>query len=385
MSTRSDSYPGHLGQLPSGSWRWRVSIAGQRHAYTWSDVDEEEAARKAREKYNELSDRVERGAPGETPLSRFLSRFEREEVPKLADSSQDSYRATLKALRTYFVERGRDPKLRQLGRGHVKRFLSWRRMHWADGRDRSEPLSDYTVRTGYAIFRRILSDARDLELIDVNPADQVDAPKVEEREPVLLSDAQLEKLLDASGEDDMLRLYVLILAETGLRSHSEAPHVRWDDVDLEEGFLFVPSGRDGHRTKSGKGRYVPLTARLRAALRDHAATYRMRLYDGERSPYVLHHVTNGRWGSAGDRRKSFKSAINRAADRAGLPETWRPHDLRHRRCTRWLAEGHSPALVRKAMGHADLSTTLQYEHLVKRDLRSMVEESEKEALAELGT
>lgn len=35
------------------------------------------------------------------------------------------------------------------------------------------------------------------------------------------------------------------------------------------------------------------------------------------------------------------------------------------------------------MGHADLSTTLQYEHLVKRDLKSMVEQDEKAALAEL--
>lgn len=220
--------------------------------------------------------------------------------------------------------------------------------------------------------------------METNPADGVDTPKVEEREPVLLSDDQLTKLLEACGEDDMLRLYVLLLAETGVPSNSEAPHVRWEDVDLESGFLFVPSGRDGHRTKSGKGRYVPLTARMRFALRDHAAEYRMRLYGSERTPYAFHHRADGRWGKAGGRRKSFKNAIRTAAEDAGLPEAWRPHDLRHRRCTAWLAEGHSPALVRKAMGHANLSTTLQYEHLVKRDLESMVED-DREALAKLGS
>lgn len=36
-------------------------------------------------------------------------------------------------------------------------------------------------------------------------------------------------------------------------------------------------------------------------------------------------------------------------------------------------------------GSTPISTTLQYEHLVKRDLESMVGESEKETLAELGT
>lgn len=341
----------------------------------------EEAARKADRQYLELSDRSERGQPGRTSLSRFIERFRREEVSQLAESSQRSYNATLDALNVFFVERGRDPKLRKLGRGDVKRFLAWRRTHDSKGRERETQLADKTLQTEYSIFRRMLGHAFDLELIDGNPAARVAAPKVENREPVLLSDEQLEQLLAECEGDDMLRLYVLLLAETGVRSRSEALHVRWEHVDLED----VPSGQDGHKTKSRKGRYVPLTARMRRAFREHAAKYRLKTYSGERSPWVFHRVSpHNRWGEPGGRRKSFKTALKSAVDDADLPEEWRLHDLRHRRCTRWLAGGHSPALVRKAMGHADLATTLKYEHLVKRDLRSMVEEEEKEALAEMG-
>lgn len=64
----------------------------------------------------------------------------------------------------------------------------------------------YTLRTEYAILRRAHSYAVELELMETNPADGVETPKVKEREPVLLSDDQLTKLLEACGEDDMLRL-----------------------------------------------------------------------------------------------------------------------------------------------------------------------------------
>lgn len=62
-----------------------------------------------------------------------------------------------------------------------------------------------------------------------------------------------------------------------------------------------------------------------------------------------------------------------AAERAKLPAAWVMHDLRHRRVTTWLAEGKSPVLVKEALGHADLRTTMGYTHLVKEHLRALVE------------
>lgn len=393
MASRK-TYPGSIDRRPSGSWRWRGSIDGERVQKTWKP-DEVDAAsrpheshqqtveRLARDHYDELAGEMHREESGSMPLSRFITRFEREEVPQLADSSQRSYNATLDALRAYFDSIGRDPRLQDVSKGHVKRFLNWRRKHSSDGSRRDEPMSDYTVRTEYAIVRRLFGHAHELELIPGNPADQMDPPTIEEREPVLISEEQLEDLLEECEGDNMLRMYVLLLAEAGLRSGSEAPWLKWEDLDLEDGFLQVVSGRGDRQTKNRKGRWVPLTSRLREALREHAAKYRMQTYDGQRSPWVLHHLVNNRWADPGDRRKDFKTALNTAIENAGLPEEFRPHDLRHRRCTQWLSEGHSPAKVRKAMGHSSLEVTLQYEHLVRRDLRGMVEEEEREELAEM--
>lgn len=95
-----------------------------------------------------------------------------------------------------------------------------------------------------------------LELREGNPVSRVVAPKSDGRDPVILSLDQYEALLKECTERPILWLYVLTLGEAGLRNKSEALRLRWEDVDLEGRFLWIASGRDRHRTKSGKGRWV---------------------------------------------------------------------------------------------------------------------------------
>lgn len=65
--------------------------------------------------------------------------------------------------------------------------------------------------------------------------------------------------------------------------------LRWEDVDLEEGFLQIVSGRNGHRTKSGKTRWVPMTSRLRQALHDLTPAPQ----DGRANPVAVRCVQDG--------------------------------------------------------------------------------------------
>ncbi|HSH75079.1 MAG TPA: tyrosine-type recombinase/integrase, partial [Longimicrobiales bacterium] len=130
---------------------------------------------------------------------------------------------------------------------------------------------------------------------------------------------------------------------------SEALWLRWDDVDLEDGFLRVESVRKGRRTKSGKIRYVPLTDRLRSTLRSHFARYRFNDYG---SPWLFHHVRRRRNATKGARITGLRRAFEGAVKRAELPLELNQHDLRHRRVTTWLAARKQPQLVQKAMGHS---------------------------------
>jgi site-specific recombinase XerD len=70
----------------------------------------------------------------------------------------------------------------------------------------------------------------------------------------------------------------------------------------------------------------------------------------------------------------MRVALYAAAKRAKLPADFRPHDLRHRRVTTWIAEGQNPVHVKEAMGHSDLRVTMGYTHLAKEHLRALVED-----------
>jgi len=117
---------------------------------------------------------------------------------------------------------------------------------------------------------------------------------------------------------------------------------------------------------------VPLTPRLAAALKRHAAAYRLAAYGRKRSPWVFHHTSEGRNRVPGERIRSMRHGFEAAVRRAKLPPALHQHDLRHRHVTTWLADGANPVHVKEAMGHSDLRTTMGYTHLVREHLNSLV-------------
>jgi integrase len=259
---------------------------------------------------------------------------------------------------------------------HVRRYLAWRRTHGPHGEPVSREISKRTRQLDRAVLRLAFEQAVDDGYISGNPVSKKTAISPDPRTPVILSDPELESLLAACRHNPFLHLFVLTLAETGARSESEALWLRWEDVHLEDGFIWIDSGRD-HRTKSGKGRWVPMTTSLASAMRSHFAEYRFRVYGSKTSLWVFHHRVGKRSAKAGDRIASLRSGFEKACRDAGMPKGFRQHDLRHRRVTTWLAEKRNPVHVKEAMGHSDIQTTMGYTHLAKEHLRSLTEEPEE--------
>lgn len=311
--------------------------------------------------------------PESVTFSEVLERFRTEVLPTLASGTQAAYEDTLRPAEEFFRDKLGDPLLEDIRKKHVTHYLSWRRVNRRDGR---EPLSPRTLVKDRAVLHRVFDQADEWELREGNPVSRVKRPKCDAHNPAILDGEQYERLIEECyAYGPMLGLYALVLGEAGLRAYSEALYLQWEDLDLEDGFLHVRSGREGHRTKSGKSRWVPMTPRLREAIRDHMADHRLRVYRGQRSPWVFHHTASKRATyKAGGRVKDFRSSFDAAAERAKLPSGFRRHDLRHRRVTTWLADGKSAALVQEAMGHSDLRTTMGYKHLAKEHLRALVEE-----------
>lgn len=320
-----------------------------------------------REREGELKEEAKRlrqgrPAPNEVTMCRMLQEFEEKELPRFrSDGSRRSYRQSLRVLRAFFREH-RDPAVEEVGVALVDDFQTWRlgrRLRSesegggvVEAEPGKEP-SKMTVNRDHRVLKHAFNFAARREYAERNPAEKVQPLKVDEREAVILEEDTMERLLSELEDRPMARMFALLLAETGLRWDSEALWLQWDNIDFARGFLVVES-RKGQRTKSGRSREVPITPRLREALQEHAAAYRLKTYGGNRSPWVFHNPRTGK------RRKSFRSAVEGAAKRGEVPEGWRLHDLRHRRVTTWLEEGHPIALVSVWLGHSTVQVTEGY-------------------------
>ncbi len=381
--------PGYIGQRSGGGWRVVLCVAGKRHQYgarieplLKRDTPRNTVVEWAWRKLDELKRAAARevaGLPGRVPFSELLRRYRQEELPDKASGTQRTYEATLKPAEHFFVTLRGDPMLDQIHSAHIKAYLSWRRSHAPDGTPITKPLSARSRAKDRAVLHQLFAFADMLELREGNPVRRVPKIKGDAKDPVILTTEQYDTLVQAC-DDPMVQLYVLVLGETGARDESEALWVRWEDVDLKRGFLKIVSGRDGHRTKSGKSRVVPMTSRLKAAFKEHFGVYRL----SGGSEWVFHHTRTRRHHLRGARVHSFRGAVRNAMRRANealqgekrdpSPEAWVMHDLRHRRVTTWLGEGKSPVHVQQAMGHSALTTTMGYYKFLPAHLRALVED-----------
>jgi integrase len=366
-------------------FRIRIQVAGLKRTETVRHTARSVAEARAEQLMDELEREAEKRAARTVTahaMSELFSRFMREIGPTLAAGTEQAYGDTIKSLRLYFVDELHDPAVEEMRPSQVHGYLTWRRAHRIGGTD---PVSNRTIAKDRAVLHRMFNFAvRQLEWCGNNPVAAVKPPKADRWTPTILDEAQYEALLTACATRPMLQLYVLLLGETGARCASEALWLRWEDVDLENGFLRIVTGRNGHRTKSGRARTVPISDRLIRAMRKHFVAYRAASYSGRPTPWVFHHDHTSRHYEAGQRVGSLYVGFKNAVKRAKLPAAVRQHDLRHRRVTSWLEQGHSPVLVKEAMGHASLSTTMGYSHLVAAHLKTLVApvaRSQKRAVA----
>jgi integrase len=370
MTTRK-RYVGNLERLATG-YRYRVMVDGTSHRFFVPTLDRDEAEDYAVRKYAELHKRAgqskRRGSADFMPFSALLARYRADRLPLLAAGTRKSYGHVLDAATDFFVDELGNPTVDRIASRDIADFLAWRRTRpRGHFKNRDRPLDAKTLRKHRAVLFAVFKYAAELEACEYNPVAKVAIPRGDDREPVILSVDQFDALIGACV-DPMVRLYVLMLGESGARSESEALYLQWTDIDLEAGRMEILTGRDGHRTKGGKSRRVPLTARLQQALREHFASYR---FAG--SLWVFHHTRRQGHAKKGERLRSLRRAVEGAAKRAGIPPGFRQHDLRHRRVTKWLAEGASVVHVQHAVGHANIATTQRYTHLADEHVDALLE------------
>ncbi|MBN8486872.1 MAG: integron integrase [Burkholderiales bacterium] len=215
---------------------------------------------------------------------------------------------------------------------------------------------------------------------------EIGRPVPPKRLPVVLSVQEVSAVLAAL--EGVNRLLAQLLYGTGLRI-SEALGLRVKDVDFTHRAIIVRSG------KGNKDRVVMLPASLAAALREQLTQSRALWADdaargrgGVELPHALErkypraplswawfwvfpqdrHSTDPRTGVVRRHHlfdQSFQRAFKRAVQVAGIARPATPHTLRHCFATHLLQSGADIRTVQELLGHADVSTTMIYTHVLK--------------------
>lgn len=205
-----------------------------------------------------------------------------------------------------------------------------------------------------------------------NPAIRISGPGRARRLPKTLETGEVDRLLEAArqGRNACRDTCLMeLLYATGMRV-SELVELPVSAARGDPRMLLV-------RGKGGRERMVPLSPSARAALSDwlkerDAAEEEAREKGAKPSPFLF--PSRGKTGHL--TRHRFFGLVKELAVAAGVsPAKVTPHTLRHAFATHLLAGGADLRSIQTLLGHADVSTTEIYTHVLDERLRSLVLEN----------
>jgi integrase/recombinase XerD len=156
------------------------------------------------------------------------------------------------------------------------------------------------------------------------------------------------------------RALIELLYATGMRV-SELVALRPADVNLESSYLTCTG-------KGDKQRIVPIGDAAADWVQRYLNGARSVLLGRRRSPRLF---VNARGGGPGLTRVGFWKILKGYARKADLPPTLSPHMLRHSFATHLLERGADLRAIQMMLGHADLSTTQIYTHVLEQRMRAI--------------
>jgi integrase/recombinase XerD len=194
-------------------------------------------------------------------------------------------------------------------------------------------------------------------------ADDLRPPRAWAALPKFLSLDDVDRLLaqpdTATPRGLRDKAMIEVLYATGLRV-SELVALRAGDLSLDEGYLTCIG-------KGDKQRMVPLGHEAADWVRKYIRVGRPKLLGKKSSSWLF---VNARGGAALSR-VGFWKVLKEYGLKAGISRDLSPHVLRHSFATHLLERGADLRMIQVMLGHADLSTTQIYTHVLEARLRTV--------------
>ena len=358
---------GHLRERSPGHWGIVLDVrapeTGKRRR-KWHSF--KGTKREAQIECSRLISEISGGAyiePAKTTVGQFLDRWLEHMKTQIAPRTHERYSELARKSIAPLLGQVILPKLQpaRISAAYAKALAEGRR----DGKG---GLSPRTVHHMHRVLKQALRQAVRWQLLSRNPADAVDAPKVERKAMQTYDLPQTATLVETMRPTRMF-IPTILAVLCGLR-RGEIAALRWRSVDLDGGNVAIIESAEQtakriryKEPKSGKARNVRLSATVIEELkvwRLKQAEELLRL--GMRPDGETFVVTQADGGPLQPRSITHEWVRLLAAKR--LPRI-RFHDLRHAHATHLLASGVHPKVASERLGHSKVGITLDlYSHVL---------------------
>ncbi len=293
-------------------------------------------------------------------LQQFLTYLKAERA--LAQNTIAAYRSDIDAF-ILFLKNDDIDQIENVSEDDIRNFLQSRLQ------DPELPLTERSLARYLVALRQWFKFLTGDGILSAAPTEHIDLPRFAQRDPVYLSEREVEALLDApnteSPEGLRDRAMLELLYATGMRV-SELVHLSIRDLDLDAGCITAHG-------KGSKDRVIPM---------GECAHFWIRKYLDSARPAILQRAKSDastdlfvtRRGSAMTRQGFWKN-LKILALAAGIQKEISPHKLRHTFATHLLAHGADLLAVQEMLGHADISSTQIYTHVSRERLKRIFAEN----------
>lgn len=282
-----------------------------------------------------------------------------QEEKHASDNTLSSYLRDIKQFKTWLLGAG-SPDLRRVKKDTINEY-----MLYLSGAGKSPA----TITRCTASLKSFYAYMLGRGAVKTNPAKNIAALKVERKCPEILTSKEVElfleqpKCVDEKGYRDHAMLELLYA--TGIRV-SELIGLDVGDVNLAGGFIRC-------RSKT-RERIIPLYRTAIKALRDYTTDIRPRIISGPDEQALFVNMNGGRMS-----RQGFWKIIKYYQEKAEISKDITPHTLRHSFAVHLLENGADLRSIQEMLGHADISSTQIYAHIIKKHLKDVYQKAHPRA------
>ncbi len=224
------------------------------------------------------------------------------------------------------------------------------------------PASQSRLLSGLRLFFKYLI----LEnIIQNNPADLIESPKISRKLPEVLHLKEIDQLIGSidlsKPEGERNRAIIETLYGCGLRV-SELVHLKLSDLFFKEGFIKVTG-------KGDKQRFVPISDYTQKYIQIYINHVRIHQKIHPQHSDILFLNRRGKQLT----RVMIFHIVKKAAQAAGITKNISPHSFRHSFATHLLENGADLRSIQLLLGHESITTTEIYLHLDRSKLHEIVE------------